>query len=111
MVSTITREELKEKIIRGDKFYLIEIESPEHRRDVHIPGSLRVPLREIREQASKVLLSKSPDLVFCCQGDSCPCAVEAGDNFTSMGYETILHYSKGVEDWVNAGLPVELEES
>lgn len=105
MVSTITRDELKEKIIRGDKFYMIEIESAEHTKPAHIPGALRLPLGEIREQARKVLLNRSPDLIFFCQDDSCPYAKEAGDTFASMGYESILHYSQGVEDWVKAGLP------
>jgi len=110
MVSNITRDELKEKIIRGDKFYLIEIESAEHARQAHIPGALRIPPGEIRDHAGKVLLNKSPDLVFFCQDDSRPCADEARDIFTSMGYESIHHYTKGVEDWVNAGLPFVVEE-
>jgi rhodanese-related sulfurtransferase len=109
MISMVSRDELKEKIVRGDKFYLIEIESDEHTRHAHIPGSLRLPLGEIREQASKVLLNRSAELVFFCQDDDCPCAREAGGEFSSMGYESIHHYSKGVRDWVNAGLPVELE--
>ncbi|MBD0371804.1 MAG: hypothetical protein ICV60_13265 [Pyrinomonadaceae bacterium] len=111
MVWNITRAELKEKIISGDKFYLIEIESAEHTKQAHIPGALRIPLGEIREHAEKVLLNKSPDLVFFCQDDSCPCAGEARDIFTTMGYESIRHYSKGVEDWVGAGLPFVVEES
>jgi rhodanese-related sulfurtransferase len=109
MVSTVTRDELKEKIIRGDKFYLVEIESAEHTERGHIPGALRLPLAEIREQASQVLLNKSADLVFFCRDDSCTCAGKAAAEFTSMGYEAIHLYSKGVRDWMNAGLPVELE--
>jgi rhodanese-related sulfurtransferase len=109
MVSNVTRDELKEKIIRGDKFYLIEIESAEHAKGDHIPGALRMPLAEIREQASKVLLNRGADLIFFCRDDACPCAVEARSEFTAMGYESVHHYSKGVRDWVDAGLPVESE--
>lgn len=100
---------MKEKIIRGDKFYLIEIESPEHRGNAHIPGSLRIPLSDIREQASQVLLNRSAVLVFFCQDNACRCSRDAGDEFSSMGYESIHRYSKGVEDWAGAGYPVELE--
>jgi rhodanese-related sulfurtransferase len=107
MVSTVTRDALKEKIVQGDKFYLIEIESAEHARHTDIPGSLRMPLGEIEEQARKVLLNRSAEPVFFCQDDACPCGREALDKFTSMGYESILHYSKGVEDWKAAGYPLE----
>lgn len=107
MVSKVTRDELKEKIVRGDKFYLVEIESAGHARRTHIPGSLRIPLGEIEEQAGKVLLNRSAELVFFCQDDACPCGLEASDRFTSMGYESIRHYSRGVEDWKAAGYPVE----
>jgi rhodanese-related sulfurtransferase len=107
MISTVTRDELKEKIIRGDKFYLIEIESPEHTSHAHIPGALRLPLGELREQAGKVLLNRSAELVFFCQDDTCPCTGEAGDKFTSMGYDSILHYREGVSGWAGAGYPVE----
>lgn len=109
MVSTVTRDELKEKIIRGDKFYLIEIESDEHVRSIHIPGSLRIPLGEIEELASKILLNRSAELVFFCQDAACPCGREALAKFTSMGYESIHHYREGVRGWVNAGLPFESE--
>lgn len=107
MVLTITRDELKEKIIRGDKFYLVEVEPAEREAQEHIPGSLRLPLDEIREQARQVLLNRSAELVFFCQHEDCACAKEAVDEFSSMGYESILHYSKGVADWAAAGYPVE----
>jgi rhodanese-related sulfurtransferase len=111
MVSTITRDELKEKIIRGDKFYLVEVESAEHAGRAHIPGSLRLPLCEIKEQAGKVLLNRRAELVFLCQHEACPCAREAGVKFSSMGYESIRHYSKGVADWADAGYPVETDSA
>jgi rhodanese-related sulfurtransferase len=66
MISNVTRDDLKEKIIRGDKFYLIEIASAEDASRSHIPGSLRIPQGKIREQASQVLLNRSADLVFFC---------------------------------------------
>lgn len=103
----ITRDELKQKIVRGDKFYLVEVESAEHNGRAHIPGSLRLPLSKIKEQAGQVLLNRGAELVFFCQQQGCTCAEEAGAGFTSMGYESVLHYSKGVEDWAGAGYPVE----
>jgi rhodanese-related sulfurtransferase len=107
MVSTVTRDELKEKIIRGDKFYLVEIESGEHEGRLHIPGALRLRLDEIEEEARQVLLNRRAELLFFCQQEDFDCAAEAARKFASIGYESLLHYSKGVEDWKLAGYPVE----
>jgi len=111
MVSTITREELKEKIVRGDKFHLVEVDCAESDRRVHIPGSLRLPLDEIKGQADAILPNKSAEVILYCQEEGCQCAKEAIEGLTSIGYTAVFHYSQGVEGWVGAGYPGEPEKS
>lgn len=41
MVKTITREELKEKMDRGDDFILLEVLSEASYRRAHLPGAIR----------------------------------------------------------------------
>lgn len=41
MVETITREELKEKMDRGDDFILLEVLSEASYRKAHLPGAIR----------------------------------------------------------------------
>ena len=50
MTNTITREELKEKIERGDRFALVEVQPEAAYRNLHLPGALNVPLLILRQE-------------------------------------------------------------
>ena len=47
-VSTISREELREKIDRGDEFILVDTLEEQFYRHSHLPGAINIPLDEIK---------------------------------------------------------------
>ncbi len=51
MVQTISREDLKDKIDRGDDFVLVETLSEEQYRHTHLPGAVNVPPKRVRKLA------------------------------------------------------------
>ncbi len=66
MSATITREELKAKIDRGDKFVLVETLPKEYYRHSHLPGAINLPPDEVRSSAPTVLPDKAADIVVYC---------------------------------------------
>ena len=68
MVSVITREELKQKLDRGEKPYIVEALPEETFRRGHIPGAIRVPDEPIEQWASRLLPDKQREVVSYCSG-------------------------------------------
>ena len=65
-MKTITREELQQKLERGDKFTLVETLSPENYRHTHLPTAINLPPDKIEESAGEVLPDKSAEIVVYC---------------------------------------------
>jgi rhodanese-related sulfurtransferase len=66
MVATITREELRQKIERGDKFQLVETLPQTAYDHAHLPAAINLPPDQIKELAPKLLPDKSADIVVYC---------------------------------------------
>ena len=66
MVKTISRDELKEKIDRGDSFVLVETLAPVAYQHAHLPGAINIPPDQLKELAAKLLPDKGADIVVYC---------------------------------------------
>lgn len=66
MTSFISREELKEKIDRGDDFVLIEALSPMSFQHGHLPGAINLPTSQVPERAHELIPDKTADIVVYC---------------------------------------------
>lgn len=99
----ITREELKEKLDRGDDFKLVCALSEWAFRAKHIPRSLHIdhPNKAIE------LLDKSDEIVVYCSDPNCPASKYAYHLLTRAGYSNVRRYEGGVLDWEDAGYPLE----
>lgn len=64
-VATISREELREKIERGDEFALVDTLDEPFYRHSHLPGAINIPLDEI-ERAKKEIPDKETEIVVYC---------------------------------------------
>lgn len=64
-VATISREELKEKIDRGDEFALVETLGEQFYRHSHLPGAINLPLEEIG-RAEEMIPNKDTEIVVYC---------------------------------------------
>lgn len=66
MVETITREELKAKMDRGEKFALVETLPEMYYRHTHLPGAINLPPDKVCELAPALLPDKEADIVVYC---------------------------------------------
>lgn len=66
MLATISRDDLKQKIDRGDNFLLVETLPPETYHHAHLPGAINLPLVDVARQAPSLLPDKSAEIVVYC---------------------------------------------
>src|SRR3954452_11292590 len=106
MAPIITQEQLKAKIDRGDDFVLVDALSQKHYQSSHLPGAINLPY-EFVDEAEKVLPDKKAEIIVYCMNPECVASAEEARELEEMGYERVLHYAAGKQDWIKAGLPVE----
>jgi rhodanese-related sulfurtransferase len=66
MTKTISRNELKEKIDRGDSFVLLETLPTTAFHHEHLPGAINMPPDQVKELAATLLPDKHADIVVYC---------------------------------------------
>ncbi len=108
MATNITREELKAKMDRGEKFVLVDALSAKHYDSSHLPGAINLPY-EFVDEAETVLPDKDAEIVVYCMNPDCEASTEEARELEEMGYRNVLHYAEGKQGWLRAGLPVEGE--
>ncbi len=62
MPAMISRAELRALI---DAVQLVDVLAPDEYRDLHLPGAVNIPLREIARQAPRELSPTDPVVVYC----------------------------------------------
>jgi rhodanese-related sulfurtransferase len=104
-VRTIDREELQQKLARGDRIRLVNSLREWSFRAKHIPGSIHFDT----EDEMLANLQKGDDIVVYCTNPACLASIAAYHRLLDQGYTNVRRYSGGLEDWENAGLPLEGE--
>ena len=66
MIVTISRDELKEKTERSDKFALVETLPRTSFEHAHLPGAINLPPEMIKELAPELLPDKNADIIVYC---------------------------------------------
>jgi rhodanese-related sulfurtransferase len=66
MVKTISRDELKQKIDRKDKFQLFETLATATYHHAHLPGAINMPPDKVTELAPSLAPDKHAEIVVYC---------------------------------------------
>jgi rhodanese-related sulfurtransferase len=99
----ITREELKAKLDRGDDFKLVMVLGELAFHSKHIPGSFNISTPE----PSQELLKPDEEIIVYCSGPGCHASADAFYSYRACGYTKVRRYAGGIEDWEEAGYPLE----
>jgi len=105
--ATISREEISEKINRGEPLKIVETLPESTFRKHHLPGALNLPLDRLQELAPKLLPDKQAEIVVYCANTSCDASARAAHDLARLGYTHVRKYAGGKQDWMDAGLPTE----
>jgi len=102
----ISRDELKSKIDRREKFVLWNTLSKEYYKpEANIPGSKWIPVDKVAEEA-KTLKDKNAPIVTYCGGPKCPSSKQAAEKLVSLGFTNVAAFEGGLQEWSEAGLPL-----
>jgi rhodanese-related sulfurtransferase len=104
-IEVISREELKEKLDRGDNFKLLMALGEWAFRAKRIPGSLNFATPE---QALH-MLSPEDEIVVYCSNVDCVASIAAYWFLKGRGYQNVRRYAGGLNEWEEAGYPLEGE--
>jgi rhodanese-related sulfurtransferase len=104
-IRTISRDELKAKLDRGDRFKLIMALNRWAFDAKHIPGSLHF---DTPEQLYAAIDPNDEVVVYCSHVD-CLSSVALYRDLVRRGYPNVRRYSGGLLEWEDAGLPLEGE--
>ena len=99
-MNLISREELKEKLDRGDKFKLVNALGEWAFNAKHIPNSINIS----KVEDARKILDPNDDIVIYCSNPSCIIGYHL---LTNMGYSKVRRYAGGIVDWEQAGYPME----
>jgi rhodanese-related sulfurtransferase len=101
-MNLISREELKEKLDRGDKFKLVNALGEWAFNAKHIPGSINIS----NMQDAKKMLYADDDIVIYCSNPACIASIVGYQLLTRIGYNKVRRYAGGIADWEQAGYPL-----
>jgi rhodanese-related sulfurtransferase len=102
-VRTIEREELRQKLARGDRVKLVMCLGKWEFLAKHIPGSIH--FNTPKEMLAG--LKKNDEIVVYCSNPACLASVAAYHRLVEHGYSNVRRYAGGLVDWEDAGLPLE----
>ncbi len=106
MLKIITCGALKGMIDKNEDFILIDVLSSENYEKEHIPGSINIPLEDIKMK-SKKLLKKDKTIVVYCGSFQCTMSSQAAEILTKLGYKDVYEFEGGLQFWKDFGFQLE----
>jgi len=108
-IQKVTAEELKAKLDKKAKFFLVDARNAEEYKESHIPKAVHIYDEEMEKIGKKKLpKDKGADLIFYCNGyPSCPRSLNGAKIAQEWGYTNVQIYLGGMPDWNSKGFPAE----
>ena len=102
---TISHEELKHMLDQQEDFRLVMALGEWAYQAKHIPGSLHFASTKEALQS----LHKEDEIVVYCSDENCIASKALGQLLERNGYTHVLHFAGGLQEWEQAGYPLEGE--
>lgn len=105
----LTPDKLDEWINQGRSLYLIHVLPADHFEQAHLPGALQASVYEVSflDQIKEIVPSKKKTIVVYGASARSSDAVKAAEKLVGDGYAEVFWLDGGIEDWQQAGYPVE----
>jgi len=106
MTELISRDELQVAIETG-AVTVVDALGGSYYEQQHLPGAVPLVEADVAEQAAALLPDKDAAIVTYCSNPQCANSGRVADMLTRAGYTNVRKYREGIQDWVEAGLPIE----
>ena len=102
----IHTEGLKNLLDRDSDLVVFDARNPEEYQEVHIRGSLNLPLKKFASFTHLLPQDKSQLIAFYCNGVKCGKSKKSAKKAIEMGYSKVLVYAEGMPVWEEKGMPI-----
>ncbi|HCU50472.1 MAG TPA: sulfurtransferase [Micromonosporaceae bacterium] len=106
MTTLISRDEVAAAIQAGH-VTVVDALGGDYYAQQHLPGALPLVEADVDRLAPSLLPDKGAAIVTYCSSPSCPNSQQVANRLVALGYTNVRKYREGIQDWVEAGLPVE----
>lgn len=106
MTTLISRAELQ-AAIEATSVVPVDALPESYYAQQHLPGALNLVADDVEARAATLLPDKNAAIVTYCSNPACPNSGQVAAKLESLGYSNVRKYAEGIQDWVEAGLPVE----
>lgn len=100
---------VKERLDRQMPFHLVDVREESEWAKGHIPGAIHIGKGVIERDIEKAIPDPDAHIVLYCGGGYR--SALAADNLQKMGYTNVESMDGGFRGWVDAGFPIEKEET
>jgi len=100
-------EDVKQKMERGEKFYLIDVREESEWNQDHLPGAIHLGKGIIERDIEAKIPDSSAEVVLYCGGGFR--SALAADTLQRMGYTNVISMDGGYSGWRNADYDLEKE--
>ena len=107
MADTINREQLQ-RAIEERSVVVLEALPPAYFEKEHLPGAHNLPLDDLDDLAPLLVPDKDQAIVTYCSNSACNNSAVAAARLRELGYHNVRKYPGGKQDWIEAGLAVEV---
>ncbi len=73
----------------------------------HLPGALNIVEDDVDRLAPDLLPDPTAEIVVYCSNAACGNSRAVAERLERLGYADVRTYADGIQDWIEAGLPVE----
>ncbi|RKT84029.1 Rhodanese-related sulfurtransferase [Saccharopolyspora antimicrobica] len=106
MTELISRDELKARIDAGT-VTVVDALGGSYYAQQHLPGAVELTAGQVAAKAVDVLPDKDATIAVYCSNPACGNSQEVAVKLEQLGYTDVRKYREGIQDWVEAGLPVQ----
>jgi rhodanese-related sulfurtransferase len=108
-METIDRETLKRTLDKGSDVAIVNVLPKDAYGKEHIAGSENIPVEEadFEKKVEGMVKSKDKPVIVYCASTECPASGIAAEKLEKAGFTHVRAYEGGMEDWKDAGYPVE----
>jgi rhodanese-related sulfurtransferase len=101
-VTTVDLDGLRQLLADGAQ--LVEVLPSEEYEELHLPGAINIPLKELTAESVQPL-DPGQDVVVYCWDGLCDMSPRAACWLAAMGFRRVHDYAPGKVDWLAHGLP------
>ncbi|WP_163508262.1 rhodanese-like domain-containing protein [Fodinicola acaciae] len=106
MTTIISRVELRQ-LIDDHAVTVVDALPASYYEQAHLPTAINLVEDEVATRAAELLPDKAAAIVTYCSNTACHNSGKVALSLEKLGYTNVRKYAGGIQDWTEAGLPVE----